>query len=76
MESKPPLPTLGRIVHYWERVQGRLEPMPAIVNGVDGNSMFADLDVRGRTVKLQRNRVPYSAAPADGFWGWPPRETK
>lgn len=68
-----PKPTIGRIVHYFEKVNGVLETMPAVVNGAAGDSTFADLHVMGKTVKLQRNRVPYSPSPADGYWTWPPR---
>jgi hypothetical protein len=68
-------PTIGRIVHYFETdpATKQLVTMPALVNGVYGETLFADLDVRGKTVKLQRTRVPYNEKPADGYWTWPPR---
>jgi hypothetical protein len=70
-----PKPTIGRIVHYFEKMpmSGELVTMPAVINGVHADGTFVDLYVLGRVRIGQRDRVPYGKTPADGFWTWPAR---
>lgn len=72
-----PLPTVGRIVHYYPTVREPEDsfglPQAAIVTLV-----FAPDTVKlqlfrpfGEATRVQTN-VPYSATPTPGHWSWPP----
>lgn len=79
--SKVPIPSSGRIVHYYTRI-GRvdvypLEPFPAIVMprvegpGEDG---LIDLNVFYRGGTRFHASVPYSETPVQDHWSWPPKQ--
>lgn len=70
-DRAPPFPTIGRIVHYRER--GRI--FAGLIGDVllGGGEVAVDLGVLERGGWRFLTAVPYSGAPDDGTWCWPPR---
>lgn len=75
-EIKPPIITVGRIVHYMDPddTDGRYAPeaQAALVTGVNADGT-PSLVVFYRTGMFNMPTVPYAETPTRGHWSWPPR---
>ena len=71
----PPLPTVGRMVHYHPlalRWDGELKaPLAAVITAIHPNAVA--LEVFGGDERQVHRGVPFSATPKAGCWSWPPR---
>lgn len=72
-KNNPPkniaLPTVGRIVHFW--LQGRTEPLPAIVCEVDGSLTVKSICVFTPAPYVEFAVRHTSGAPGgSNYWDW------
>lgn len=68
----PPLPTVGRIVHYYPLPSGTV-PLAAIVTAVELRGVALTVFEPGNRTADALVNVTHSAEPKPGHWSWPPR---
>lgn len=72
---RPPLPTVGRIVH-WQPFNSPA-PLAAIITAVNADNFADNGHVKLAVFKLVGDLIhfsaPFSETPEEGHWNWPPR---
>lgn len=69
-------PTVGRIVHWFEKKNKKAGPIAAVVTGVDSDSETNDVHLSilftdGIVFALFIPHIKSAGASDDGYWDWP-----